>query len=864
MPGTVPPAQRTSAESRPDPAADIDLDLDGPPTSPVTAVPLVAPTTGIPSQGTHGRTGSPTRDTPEHTGRTGPVSGTPAADPPHRAEATTSAPTADPEQARRTRGTDPVSTSRAASTADPETGARPDAHAGPRADLGTPVGRSTTDRSPDPVDPISPAGRSADPVSPAGRTTESGSHASRSAEQVSSAGRTTESGSHASRSAEQVSHAGRSAEPVSPAGRRTDPIDPVSPAGRSRGAAARSSGLTPPPPPTARRRDAPSPPPPPVARPSHAAAPPPPPARPTRASDTTRDPNAWARPAEPTSPAPAAQPAPAPRSPSADDRWAAPARPVSPAPRPAPSLRPDPPAADADRRDPAAADPSRRIPAAADPSRPDPATADTGRRDPATADPSRWDQAAADTGRRDPATADTGRPDPATAHTGRRDPATADPSRPDPAAAEAGRRDTRSESSGIAQQAPEASPQRPGAAPSHSAWAQPAARPTPDQERWAQSDQEAAAKIPPNVEARPLGSRTRFFAQPGDETESFETEGAQQPTETQQPTRAQQPRGAQPRPEPIPASAPSAPSPVAPPPTAPQPDRPFPSAPPPATARTTAPRPGIDQIDIPLDNFPLRGHNLPINTNPEPAPEEEPQAAAARADGIVAPPAEDTPRPSALRDGILGVAVGRAAVSPDAFPAPHPDDAPAPGRSQGDDVRAPGRSQGDDVPPPGPGQDSGEQRRAGPWGDFSGRPDERAGDVITGYPSARPASAGAIHGVGITVLVTDLERSTEFYRDVLGFHEIDNGDGSAVLASGDTRLVLRTVHNLTAEAGRLIYLNLEVGDIEAVHAELREKGVKFVHSPRPVNRGDKLELWSATFRDPDNHNIAITQWRAIR
>ena len=56
----------------------------------------------------------------------------------------------------------------------------------------------------------------------------------------------------------------------------------------------------------------------------------------------------------------------------------------------------------------------------------------------------------------------------------------------------------------------------------------------------------------------------------------------------------------------------------------------------------------------------------------------------------------------------------------------------------------------------------------------------------------------------------------------------------------------------------------DVDDLCNAIAELREKGVKFVHSPRPVNRGDKLELWSATFRDPDNHNIAITQWRAIR
>ncbi|BFU46443.1 VOC family protein [Krasilnikovia sp. MM14-A1004] len=152
-----------------------------------------------------------------------------------------------------------------------------------------------------------------------------------------------------------------------------------------------------------------------------------------------------------------------------------------------------------------------------------------------------------------------------------------------------------------------------------------------------------------------------------------------------------------------------------------------------------------------------------------------------------------------------------------------------------------------------------------PWTDLDGgyEPDERADELITAYPSARPGPAAAIHGVGITILVTDLDRSVAFYRDVLGFFQIDSGEGSAVLASGDTRLVLRTVHDLSATAGRLIHLNLEVGDVEAVYAELKRKGVTFVHAPRPVNRGDRLELWAASFHDPDDHNIAITQWRAI-
>ncbi len=153
---------------------------------------------------------------------------------------------------------------------------------------------------------------------------------------------------------------------------------------------------------------------------------------------------------------------------------------------------------------------------------------------------------------------------------------------------------------------------------------------------------------------------------------------------------------------------------------------------------------------------------------------------------------------------------------------------------------------------------------AGPWADLEGggyEPDDRADDVITGYPSARPGPAGAIHGVGLTVLVTDLPRAVAFYRDTLGFYEIDKGEGNAVLASGDTRLVLRTVGSLSS-AGRLVYLNLEVGDIEATYRELVAKGVTFEHPPQVVNHGERLELWSATFHDPDGHNIAVTQWRS--
>lgn len=134
-------------------------------------------------------------------------------------------------------------------------------------------------------------------------------------------------------------------------------------------------------------------------------------------------------------------------------------------------------------------------------------------------------------------------------------------------------------------------------------------------------------------------------------------------------------------------------------------------------------------------------------------------------------------------------------------------------------------------------------------------------ELITAYPSARPGPAGAIHGVGVTVLVTDLVRSIAFYRDMLGFFEIDGGEGNAVLASGDTRLVLRVIKDVGPIGPRTIHLNLEVGDVAAMYEDLRAKGVRFTYAPRAVNRGAKLELWAAAFKDPDGHGIAITQWR---
>ncbi|MEU7851780.1 VOC family protein [Micromonospora parva] len=140
--------------------------------------------------------------------------------------------------------------------------------------------------------------------------------------------------------------------------------------------------------------------------------------------------------------------------------------------------------------------------------------------------------------------------------------------------------------------------------------------------------------------------------------------------------------------------------------------------------------------------------------------------------------------------------------------------------------------------------------------------DEEFDQAIFGFDADSAADPAApISGVGLTLLVTDLSRSLGFYRDVLGFSEVDQGAHNAVLASGATRIVLREVTGAAPISRRLVHVNLEVNDIEAAYERLRESGVRFTYAPRVVNRGTKLEGWAAAFRDPDGHGVALTQWR---
>ena len=178
----------------------------------------------------------------------------------------------------------------------------------------------------------------------------------------------------------------------------------------------------------------------------------------------------------------------------------------------------------------------------------------------------------------------------------------------------------------------------------------------------------------------------------------------------------------------------------------------------------------------------------------------------------------------------------------------------------------------DGLYPSSPGQDFPEQRQDAPARqDAPEQQDasERVGQsqpaevLLTKSPPVEPPPP-ASNGVSVTLIVSDLDRSRTFYRDLLGLTQIDTGRSTAVLAFGDARVVLRQVSDMPPIDRRVVHLNLDVPDVQEAYDRLRAKGVEFAHRPRVVPQGEHLELCSATFRDPDGHAIAITRWMVRR
>jgi len=146
-------------------------------------------------------------------------------------------------------------------------------------------------------------------------------------------------------------------------------------------------------------------------------------------------------------------------------------------------------------------------------------------------------------------------------------------------------------------------------------------------------------------------------------------------------------------------------------------------------------------------------------------------------------------------------------------------------------------------------------------------------DGVRAIPSPRPGDEppvrflpgarldGEVPAMGGMLIVADLDRSLRFYSEVLGFTVVYAASGNAVVEYGGGRILLQHMADFSPIDRRVGHLHIEVPDLDLAFADLVAKGVRFSHRPRMVSRGEETELWKATFRDPDGHGIALTEWR---
>lgn len=122
-------------------------------------------------------------------------------------------------------------------------------------------------------------------------------------------------------------------------------------------------------------------------------------------------------------------------------------------------------------------------------------------------------------------------------------------------------------------------------------------------------------------------------------------------------------------------------------------------------------------------------------------------------------------------------------------------------------------------------------------------------------------------GVELSVLlvVSDVERSKLFYRDVLGASVYREYEGSCVLRFQGSWLLLVTGGGLTEDKPTVTFapptdpdlisheLTIRVPDCWAAYEVLRGRGAHFLTPPRESGRETR-----AFFRDPDGHLLEIS------
>jgi catechol 2,3-dioxygenase-like lactoylglutathione lyase family enzyme len=106
----------------------------------------------------------------------------------------------------------------------------------------------------------------------------------------------------------------------------------------------------------------------------------------------------------------------------------------------------------------------------------------------------------------------------------------------------------------------------------------------------------------------------------------------------------------------------------------------------------------------------------------------------------------------------------------------------------------------------------------------------------------------------VILLVSDMKRSTRFYRDVLGMELKEQSKDWTEFSKRGTVLALHPSKKKRIKKNNSMLVGFSISDFDDICTELKKKRVKFYKKPAEEHFGKH-----AIIQDPDGHLISIVQ-----
>ncbi|MFK8011456.1 MAG: VOC family protein [Marinicellaceae bacterium] len=115
-----------------------------------------------------------------------------------------------------------------------------------------------------------------------------------------------------------------------------------------------------------------------------------------------------------------------------------------------------------------------------------------------------------------------------------------------------------------------------------------------------------------------------------------------------------------------------------------------------------------------------------------------------------------------------------------------------------------------------------------------------------------------IESIGqIAIAITDIKKSVNFYRDVLGLELLfEVPSGLAMFNCGGVRLMLTTQQGSDHDH-RTSVIYYRVTDIVKSAEIIKNNGAKFIQEPQLVAKMADHDLWIGFLRDPDENLVGV-------